>query len=275
MMHADESPEPNGWSLTLLGSWQVQRVGETVLAAKRQQRIIAALAVLGPMQRRQLAGVLWPECSEARAAGSLRAGVWHVRHGLPGLLAEFDDVLAISPAVSSDFSHARSRIAECVSAARSVSPPDIPQLRRDLLVCSRAILLPGWYDDWLAEAQEELRRSRLGALESIALRFIDYGYLDEGIRAASLAAAAEPLRESARRLVILGHLEAGNNAEAVRVYREFRALLALELGASPSPLLERLIESAGPLRPSAASLLSSSSNVVKPMARAFAATAVP
>ena len=53
--------------------------------------------------------------------------------------------------------------------------------------------------------------------------------------------AAEPLRESAHRMVISAHLAEGNCSEALRQYERFRALLADALGLEPSPQLTELI----------------------------------
>jgi DNA-binding SARP family transcriptional activator len=55
------------------------------------------------------------------------------------------------------------------------------------------------------------------------------------------ATAAEPLRESAHRLLIQVHLAEGNVAEAVRQYELYRGLLATELGIEPSLAIKRLL----------------------------------
>ena len=54
---------------------------------------------------------------------------------------------------------------------------------------------------------------------------------------------AEPLRETAHRLVIRVHLQQGNVAEAIRQYRAYERMPADELGAPPSPVIRSLIES--------------------------------
>src|SRR6266511_2365960 len=54
---------------------------------------------------------------------------------------------------------------------------------------------------------------------------------------------AEPLRETAHRLVIRVHLQQGNVAEAIRQYRTYERMLADELGALPSPVMRSLIDS--------------------------------
>ncbi len=52
--------------------------------------------------------------------------------------------------------------------------------------------------------------------------------------------ALEPFRETGYQLLMRAHAGAGNPAEALRVYERCRALLAEELGVSPSPATESL-----------------------------------
>jgi DNA-binding SARP family transcriptional activator len=52
--------------------------------------------------------------------------------------------------------------------------------------------------------------------------------------------ALEPFRETGYQLLMRAHAGAGNPAEALRVYERCRALLAYELGASPSAPTEAL-----------------------------------
>lgn len=44
------------------------------------KRLLAYIAIhRGPIERRQVAGTLWPLGSEARAAGNLRSALWRLR----------------------------------------------------------------------------------------------------------------------------------------------------------------------------------------------------
>jgi DNA-binding SARP family transcriptional activator len=56
-----------------------------------------------------------------------------------------------------------------------------------------------------------------------------------------VAAAIEPLRESAQLILLRGHLEAGNNAWALQAFHDFRVRLRRELGVSPSPRFAELL----------------------------------
>ena len=65
--------------------------------------------------------------------------------------------------------------------------------------------------------------------------------LRETIDAGLVAVRAEPLRESAHRVLIKAHLAEGNHGEASRQYSSYRHLMLAELGVEPSPHLRELL----------------------------------
>ena len=107
-------------------------------------------------------------------------------------------------------------------------------------------LLPGWYDDWIVFERERLRQQVLHALECLATLLVAEGRYADGIEAALLAVAIEPLRESAQRRLIEAHLAEGNVGEAHRVLRMYGDLLDRELGIRPSPGLVALVPGRSP-----------------------------
>jgi hypothetical protein len=58
---------------------------------------------------------------------------------------------------------------------------------------------------------------------------------------ALVAVRAEPLRESANRVVAQVHLLEGNRLEALRQFKRYEELLEHELGAEPSPEFGALV----------------------------------
>ncbi|HAM27779.1 MAG TPA: SARP family transcriptional regulator [Microbacteriaceae bacterium] len=227
--------ENNRWQLTLLGHWQLRRDGEPVFVAVRQRRLLAALAIFGARSRRFLAGTLWPDGGETRAAGSLRACVWHVRHETPNLIDEAGDELFLDESVEVDLHDLQRRLLLIDDEESTAVMLD------DLAALWQADLLPGWYEAWVISEQERVQQWRLGALETLAARFLDVDRIDYAVTAATMAASIDPLRESAHRLVIQGHVMAGNDGAALREYQAFRARLSRELGVAPSTMMQRLV----------------------------------
>ena len=71
------------------------------------------------------------------------------------------------------------------------------------------------------------------------------GHYVEALDAALAAVRSDPLRESARRLILRIHLAEGNQVEALRHFHSYRALLAAELGIEPSPRTWALVSPSG------------------------------
>jgi DNA-binding SARP family transcriptional activator len=134
--------------------------------------------------------------------------------------------LSLGPAVDVDV-HA-------LSAGKSASGPVDAADRFDRSADGE--LLPGWYDDWVLAERELVRQKWLHFLEELGRRLTAEGRYGQALEAALAAVRAEPLRESAHRVLIDIHLAEGNFGEARRSYQQLTTLLEEELGLEPSPL---------------------------------------
>ncbi|WP_167361068.1 AfsR/SARP family transcriptional regulator [Cryobacterium luteum] len=223
-----------GWDLRVLGYWQLRFNGVPVEVGARQQRLLAALALLHAQPRHVLAALLWPDSPEHQSAGNLRASVFRISHELPGLLSATDP-LQMDTVVRVDLREVRALITEItLNATRSVSPDSI-----DLL--QEANLLPGWYEEWVINQQDHLLNQRLDALETVARSYLAAGSFGRALSAARAAAVVDPLRESAQHLLVRCHLAEDNYASAVLVYRSYRTHLRRELGIAPSARFAQLL----------------------------------
>jgi len=101
-------------------------------------------------------------------------------------------------------------------------------------------LLPGWYDDWVIFERERIRQQLLHALEALSRRLADLGRCAEAVDVAISAVGADPLRESANRVLIEVHLAEGNVVEARRTYERYREAVRRELGVEPGEQLASL-----------------------------------
>jgi DNA-binding SARP family transcriptional activator len=110
-------------------------------------------------------------------------------------------------------------------------------------LCLAGELLPDWYDDWVLIERERFRQLRLHALDAFCESLTADGRYAGAVEAGQAAVAAEPLRESAHRLLIRAHLAEGNRDDAIRQYCFFRDILEAELGLAPSPQIEELVTS--------------------------------
>ncbi len=226
--------------LHLIGAFTLEVDGTRVHLGRREERLLAFLAMHGPSHRPYVAGTLWPNSDEARALSNLRAAVLKVRRAAPDVLDVDGSTLTLHPSVVVD-------LVELIDSADRVVHHDNPDAERAESLLGAGELLPGWYDDWVLFERERLHHRRIRALEVLAVQELDDGQPDLALVAARDAVALEPLRESAHRLLIRAHLALGNRALAATVLARYRRVLAHDLGIEPSPeMLQEMRDGMGP-----------------------------
>jgi DNA-binding SARP family transcriptional activator len=109
-----------------------------------------------------------------------------------------------------------------------------------------ADLLGDWYDEWLMLERDRWTQLRLHALEALAEHLLASGDYSQAVEAALAAVWAEPLRESAQRILVRVYAAEGNLSDAVRQYRRYRQLLHRELKTPPTAQMEELIRALTP-----------------------------
>jgi DNA-binding SARP family transcriptional activator len=218
--------------LRLLAGFGVEVGGEEVPLPGSAQRVVAFVALHErPVLRPYVAGTLWLDCPETRAAGNLRSALWRIQRHAPALVSADGHMLQLGRCVRVD-------LREAEALARAELADSSPGAAPEMLALD---LLPDWYDDWVLLERERFRQLRLRALEFRCTRLTAAGRLDEALEAGLLALAGEPLRESAHRALVRLHLAEGNAAEALRQFRLCRRLLLEQLGVEPSPRMLELV----------------------------------
>ena len=234
--HEQVLPSDDGQTLTLrlLGRFEVTGVSTSALGAAGQ-RLLALVAVNGGVLARwQAAQALYPTTVDANAAANLRALLWRLQRHCPTLLRSSATDLRLAPQVRVDY------LVAVATARRLLTPPattaqPVPEVAAQL----REDLLPGWPEPWLVHDRERFHQLRLHALEALCTQFSLVGRHGDAVDAGLEAVRADPLRESARRVLIDAYLTEGNVSEAVRQYQAFAVVLHAELGLQPTPALQR------------------------------------
>ncbi len=222
--------------LTLIGGFALNCGGSSVRLPMGSQRVIAYLALHDlPLLRLHVAGALWTDAAEGRSYANLRGALWRIRGPAKGVVEATTSHIGLSREVRID-------VREMVAAAqRLMQPPGGEQRAPVELAQLSDDLLPDWYDDWVLLRRERLRQLRLHALEELADRWTCEGRFGHAIDTALAAVAADPLRESAHRVLIRAYRAEGNVGAAIRQYREYCRRAADELGLEPSPKLRALV----------------------------------
>lgn len=223
--------------LTLLQGFRLESDGCQVELPLGSQRLVAFLAVhRRPVQRLYVAGSLWIDCGEERANASLRTALWRLRRLGFALVEATRNQLSLAPSVTVDLYQSELLAKEALRHEES-------SLRQHDRLLVDGDLLSDWYDDWVMLERERHRQLRLLALEMLCEDLAAAGSYALAIEAGLACVAAEPLRESAHRVLIDAHRGQGNLGEAVRQYELYRRLVGAQLGLAPSPAMQRLVES--------------------------------
>jgi len=231
----------DGWNvqLGLLGSFNLHIAAEPVRLRMDAQRLVAFLALHdGLLLREYVAGSLWGDSTERHAAGSLRTALWRLGHSPKPIIEAADPHLRLSPRVAVDFRASEALAHHILDDSCALTEADID----DALLS--VDLLPDWTEDWVLVQREYHTQLRVRALEALCRRLSEEGQFGRAVQVGIMAVAAEPLRESAQRVLVAAHLAEGNVAAALKRYESFRTLLRDELKLDPSPQMQALIEKA-------------------------------
>jgi DNA-binding SARP family transcriptional activator len=230
------NPTPH---LRLLGAFQLILNHRVVPTTIGSQRLITFLALHDKLlPRMYIAGVLWPEVPTGRANANLRAGLWRLPAHCRLVVEQSAQDLRLAD-IPVDLRDATVLAQRLLDRTQDCAESQLGSAARAEL---SADLLPTWYDDdWVLVERERFYQLRLHALEALCDRLITDGRYGEAIDAGLAAVTAEPLRESAHRVLIKAHLAEGNQGEADRQYQLCRHLLRDELGVEPSNALRTLL----------------------------------
>ncbi len=222
--------------LNLLGCFDLVNPDRAISLPMGAQRLVAILAAHeGRMFRLYLAGMLWPDTPEDQARANLRSALWRLREPGVVLVEGTRTHLWLAEDVWVDLHQARASAQRLLNNSWECADEDCHELLR------ATDLLPDWYDDWVLFERERFRQLRLHALEVLSARLTATGRFGLAIEAGLMAVQAEPLRESAQRVLIQAHLAEGNRCEAVRQYDLYKRLLREELGVEPSSKLDEMV----------------------------------
>lgn len=226
-------------TLRLLKGFALFAGEKRITMASSAQRLLAFLALQDrPRTRTYVARTLWPEATTSRANANLRSSLWRALRTENRVIDASAHEMALATGICVDLRGAVTRAHRLLD--RSCPCDDILtwQTRDEL----SADLLPEWSEnEWVLMEQEQYHQLRLYALEAMAKRLTTAGRHGEAVAAALAAVRAEPLRESAHRVLIDAHLAAGNRAAAQHQYEQCRRVLLDELGLEPTKSLRHLL----------------------------------
>jgi predicted ATPase/DNA-binding SARP family transcriptional activator len=230
----------------------------TTVNTARLQSLLAYLLLhrARHLRRSVLAGLLDPDAPEARARHALSHAIWQLRRSLPDLIESDHDSVGLSPAVTLwvDALEFERLAAPHIQETAGTSPEACADLRQAVQLY-RGDLLEGLYDDWLLVERERLHELYLQALESLARLEQAAGRYQAALEAALALSLADPLRGSARRLVMQLYSCLGRPEAALHQFETYCQVLSTELGVEPEPETRALAQAIAARTPDTAAHL--------------------
>jgi predicted ATPase/DNA-binding SARP family transcriptional activator len=230
---AGEGGAPPPLTLRLFGPMELLLHGRPLprLRSRKEPWLLALLTLHAghELDREWLAGLLWPDCSEAATLANLRNSLKDLRRALgedAGLLrAPRPRTLCLEPgAVRADVRDFDAAIAR----------GDLPALECAVALY-RGPLLENCPEAWALRERQVREEAFLKALETLAAHALKAGDAAAAEHHLRRAVATDPLRETAQRDLMRALAAGGNHAAALQVYRDLRLLLHQEINAAPDP----------------------------------------
>ncbi|GAA1201124.1 ATP-binding protein [Pseudonocardia alaniniphila] len=246
--------------ISLLGEQSISddATGTVRTRSSRSLALVAFLVVHAgsPQSRQRIAGLFWPESTDAQALTNLRRELHHLRQllGDPPLVVTSRDLCwDDTPTCRVDVRTFDTERRAALAAAAADDTEAVIAHAGAAISCYRSELLPGAYDDWLLDARSEL--------ESQCVELCDLSR-DARTRTGDLAGAAEaarrriqlrPLEEAGYRSLMTLQADLGDRAGAVSTYHHCASVLERELGLAPDrttlAALQRVMARADPATP--------------------------
>jgi WD40 repeat protein/basic membrane lipoprotein Med (substrate-binding protein (PBP1-ABC) superfamily)/DNA-binding SARP family transcriptional activator len=229
----------------VLGQFKVETNSMPVDIPSRPAQSLLAFLILnsGIKQRREkLAGLFWPDASEANARGYLRQALWRIRKAFEEASAQWQDYFQIDEISVSFNTQADCWLdAALILKRREAAAWEIPELVEALDLYSGE-LLPGFYDEWVVLERERLLAAFELKMQLLLERLVKGGAWFEVIEWAERWIALGGAPEPAFRALMLAHAATSDRAGVTAAYNRCVEKLNNELGVQPSKDLQELCE---------------------------------
>jgi DNA-binding SARP family transcriptional activator len=229
--------------VSLLGD-QTITDDQTGRVPMRSSRTVALVGLLvaragSPQRRQRIAGLLWPDSTDAQALTNLRRELHNLRQVLgdePSLVVTSKDLCW------RDTETCRvdvrifdiERQAALAAAAADDSEGILAHAAR-AIAQYRGDFLPGAYEDWLLEARSEFERQCADLCDLLCAARARTGDRAGAVDAVRRRIQLYPLEEAGYRTLMLLQADLGDRAGAVSTYHHCASVLERELGVIPDP----------------------------------------
>jgi DNA-binding SARP family transcriptional activator/tetratricopeptide (TPR) repeat protein len=239
--------------VNLAGMLYVSLLGEQAITEDEtgvrpcSSRAVALVAFLAahagvPQSRQRIAGMFWPDSTDAQALTNLRRELHHLRQVLGD---EGSLVVTARDLCWRDTGTCRVDLRVFATARRAAlagGDAEVLVHAATAVACYQGDLLPGGYDDWLLDIRSELDRQCAELCDLLCATRARTGDLAGAAQAARRRIQLQPLEEIGYRTLMLLQADLGDRAGAVSTYHHCASVLERELGIIPDPATRRAFQ---------------------------------
>jgi DNA-binding SARP family transcriptional activator len=244
--------------VSLLGEQTItdDRAGYIRTRSSRTAALVAFLAAHpgSPQPRQRIAGLFWPDSTDAQALTNLRRELHHLRLALgdePSLVVTSRDLSwCDSETCRVDVRILDTERKAALAAAAAGDDEGMLTHATKAIAQYRGDLLPGVYDDWVLDARSALEGQCVELCDLVCAAWARRGNLAAAVAAARRRIQLQPLGEAGYRTLMQLQADLGDRAGAVSTYHHCASVLERELGVVPDQAtqetFQRLIADALP-----------------------------
>jgi len=235
--------------LSLLGEQHIAGGGPGTRGHSARTAALVAFLVANagsPQARQRIAGLFWPESTDAQALTNLRRELHNLRQILrdePSLVVTSRDLCW----QDTETCHVDLRIFDieretALAAAAAGDDPEVLVHGAAALAQYKGDLLPGQYEDWLIEARSQLDRECADLCDLLGATLARTGDLAGAAAAARRRIQLQPLEEAGYCALMLVQADLGDRAGAVSTYHHCASVLERDLGVVPGPATQQAFQ---------------------------------
>jgi DNA-binding SARP family transcriptional activator/tetratricopeptide (TPR) repeat protein len=236
-------------NLSLLGEQTITGGGPEMRSFSARAVALAAFLIVhagSPQPRQRIAGLFWPESTDAQALTNLRRELHHLRQALgdePALVVTSRDLCwRDSQTCRVDLRIFDTARDAAIAAAAAGDDEAVLSHAATAIGQYRGDLLPGMYDDWLLEARAELQRQCVDLCDLLGQARARKGDLAAAADVARRRIQLQPLEEVGYRTLMQLQADLGDRAGAVSTYHHCASVLERELGVIPDPATQQAFQ---------------------------------
>jgi ABC-type oligopeptide transport system substrate-binding subunit/DNA-binding SARP family transcriptional activator len=237
----------------LLGQFEVRLDGTPIEITSRPAQLLFAYLIMnaGTAHRREkVAGLLWPDTSEANARRSLRQALWHIRKAISTNRPSAREFFLTDDISVAFNAHADYWLDAAVLDAKVTN--EVTSVELISMVSNyRGDLLPGFYDEWVGLEREHLQAAFEQKMKLLLDRLVEGQRWEEILEWGEHWIALGHTPEPAYRALMFAHARLGDASKMAAVYQRCIETLRRELNVEPSELTrttyERLSKERQPL----------------------------